>query len=314
MSGILTITLNPALDITTGVERLEPDVKLRCETPRLDPGGGGANVSRALAKFGRESRAFIAVGGALGMAYRMLLEREGLSAVWFEGAGDTRESFAVHDRSAGRQYRFVLPGTPWSEESCRRALEQLEDLMGAGDWVVLSGSQPPGLPADFAARLAAGAARAGAKLALDTSGKALESAARSEDGVYLLRMDRHEAADVLGVESVGEKEAGRLARDLVARGAAKVAVVTIGGDGAVGATEEGAWRVIPPRREIVSSTGAGDSFVAGLVLGLAEGRPFPEALRLAMAAASSAVTTPATELCSKEGTEAALPEVVCRRL
>jgi 6-phosphofructokinase 2 len=314
MSEILTVTLNPALDVTTEVEALRPDQKLRCSAPRLDPGGGGANVSRALAKLGRRSRAFVAVGGAFGQAYRMLLEGEGLDVAWFESEGETRESLAVHDRQAGRQYRFVMPGARWSEDGCRRSLEALEDLMTPDGLVVLSGSLPPGVPEDYALRLAEAAARSGARLVVDTSGPALTRTARSEAGVHLLRMDRHEAAELMEVEEVGEAEALELSRDIVERGAAEIAVVTIGAAGAVGATADGAWRVQPPKREIVSSTGAGDSFVAGLCHGLVGERAFPEALRLAMAAASSAVTTPATELLTREGTEAALEEVQLRGL
>ncbi len=315
MTRILTVTLNPALDVTTGVPRLVEGAKMRCEPPTLDPGGGGANVSRALAKFGHESRCFIAVGGAIGLAYRGLVERDaGLHPVWFEAKGDTRQSLAVHDREGGGQYRFVLPGEPWSDDDGRRALAELEGLMEAGDLVVLSGSQPPGLPDDFAARLCRAAQGKGARLILDTSGPALAHAARPDSCAHVLRMDRHEAAELLGRTRIDLSAAEELARDLVARRACNAAIVTVGGDGAVGATAEGAWHVRPPKVEVTSSTGAGDSFVAGLTARLAEGRAFPEALAFAAAAAASAVQTDATELCSAEGTEAALAGVIVQTL
>ncbi len=315
MTRILTVTLNPALDVTTGVPRMVEGAKMRCETPTLDPGGGGANVSRALVKFGHESRCFIAIGGPIGLAYRELVERDcSLHPVWFAAQGDTRQSLAVHDREGGGQYRFVLPGAPWPEADGPRALSELEALMEAGDLVVLSGSQPPGLPDDFAARLCRAAQGRGARLILDTSGPSLLHAARDDSCAHVLRMDRHEAAELMGRPEIDLASAETLARDLVARRACNVAVVTVGGDGAVGATAEGAWRVRPPKVRVVSSTGAGDSFVAGLTARLAEDRPFPQALAFAMAAAASAVQTEATELCTLEGAETALKGVTTETL
>lgn len=314
MPRILTVTLNPALDQTTEVARLVEGAKMRCAAPRLDPGGGGANVSRALARFGRESLAFIAIGGALGRSYRDLAEAQGLAAHWHEVEAETRQSLAVHDRAGGGQYRFVLPGAPWDEAAWQGALDALAGLMDRDDIVILSGSQPQGAPADFPRRLCALAAPRGARVVIDTSGPALFDAALPNTGAEVLRMDRHEGAELMGLPEIDLALAAALARDLVDRGAARIAIVTVGGDGAAAATPDGAWQVSPPRVEVVSSTGAGDSFVAGLCAQLAQGRPFEDALAFAMAAAADAVTTPATELCTLEGTTAMLPRITRRRL
>ena len=314
MPRILTVTLNPALDQTTEVARLVEGAKMRCAAPRLDPGGGGANVSRALGRFGRDSLAFICVGGALGGSYRALAEAQGLAAHWHEVAAETRQSLAVHDRAGGGQYRFVLPGAPWSDTCWQGALAALSDLAGAGDLVVLSGSQPAGVPADFPRRLCAALQPRGARVVVDTSGPALFDAAMPNTGAHVLRMDRHEGAELMGRPEIGLAEAAELARALVDRGAARIAIVTVGGDGAAAATPDGAWRVSPPLVEVVSSTGAGDSFVAGLCAGLSQDQPFEDALAFAMAAAADAVTTPATELCTLSGTQAMLEGVTRARL
>ena len=153
MSRILTVTLNPALDLTTGVARLEEGHKMRCEPPQMDPGGGGANVSRAIQKLGGASDAFICTGAPLGLTYRELFEASGLSAVWHDCGVPTRQSIAVHDRASGGQYRFVMPGEPWGEPVWQGALDALTRAMRPGDLVVLSGSQPPGVPEDFRADL-----------------------------------------------------------------------------------------------------------------------------------------------------------------
>ncbi len=302
MSRILTVTLNPALDLTTGVERLEEGHKMRCEPPQMDPGGGGANVSRAIHHLGGASEAFICTGAPLGPAYRDLFEASGLPAIWHDCGVPTRQSIAVHDRASGGQYRFVLPGEPWGEPVWQGALDALTAAMRPGDLVVLSGSQPPGVPEDFPRRLCALAGRVGAKVVVDTSGRPLEVAAQPNTGAHVIRMDHYEGMELMGWTEFGPPQAEALARELVARGAASIAIVTVGGDGAWAATEDAAWHCAPPAVEVLSSTGAGDSFVAALAIGLSDGRAFEDALAFAVAAAADAVTTAGTDLCTLEGT------------
>src|SRR6476660_9435452 len=110
MLPVLTVTLNPALDLTTSVERLKPLRKLRCAAPRFHPGGGGVNVSRAIKELGGESRAFVAVGGQTGGQLRRLLDRAGLDVDYWPLSGETRTSFTVMDEAAKVPYRFLLPG------------------------------------------------------------------------------------------------------------------------------------------------------------------------------------------------------------
>ncbi|SFH67940.1 1-phosphofructokinase family hexose kinase [Albimonas pacifica] len=313
MSRILTVTLNPALDLTTGVARLEEGRKMRCEPPQMDPGGGGANVSRAIRKLGGASEAFICTGAPLGTTYRERFAAEGLAAIWHDCGVPTRQSIAVHDRATGGQYRFVFPGELWGEPVWQGALDALTAAMRPGDLVVLSGSQPPGVPEDFPRRLCAMAGRVGAKVIVDTSGRPLEVAAQPNTGAHVLRMDHYEGMELMGWTEFGPREAETLARELVDRGAAEIAIVTLGGDGAWAATAEEAWHCAPPAVEVLSSTGAGDSFVAALSIGLSDGRPFVEAIAFAVAAAADAVTTPGTDLCTLDGTLEKLARVTRAR-
>ena len=110
MTDILTITLNPTVDLSTAADHVHPGPKLRCDAPRADPGGGGINVSRAIRHLGGDSRAFLAVGGATGEWLKVLLDAEGTRFEGFQIDGETRQSLAVTDRSTGLQYRFVMPG------------------------------------------------------------------------------------------------------------------------------------------------------------------------------------------------------------
>lgn len=314
MSRILTVTLNPALDLTTSVERLEEGHKMRCAPPALEPGGGGANVSRAIAHLGGTSRAFICIGGPLGLSYKALFKDEGLPALWHDNGVPTRQSIAVHDRATGGQYRFVMPGEPWSERVWQGALESLMRAIGRDDLVVLSGSQPPGVPDDFPTRLCAIANRMGARVIVDTSGKPLAEAAKPGAGAHVLRMDHYEGMELMGWREFGEPEAERLARELVARGAAEIALVAFGAKGTWMASATEAWRAAPPKVEVNSTTGAGDSFVGAFALGLRQGMSLPETLAFSVAAAADAVTTAGTELCTLAGTLEKMKGVALTRL
>ncbi|MCR8722672.1 1-phosphofructokinase family hexose kinase [Frigidibacter sp. ROC022] len=307
MPTILTVTLNPALDLSTETESIRPGPKLRCAAPRVDPGGGGVNVSRALRNLGGDSRALVALGGACGMRMAALLAEEGITVLPLDAPGETRESLAVTETASGAQYRFVMPGPAWAGTDLARALDRIVAEAAADSLVVLSGSLPPGVPEDLAALLAARLAPTGARLLVDTSGAPLRRLAAEPAGLFLLRMDGAEATELAGAPLPDLAATAGYARSLVARGVARVVVLARGAEGNVLAAEDGAWAARCPKREVTSAVGAGDSFVAGLTLALARGETLPEALRHGAAAASAAVLTPATDLCRAEDHAAILP-------
>ncbi len=150
---ILTVTLNPALDLSTDVEKVESGQKLRCGPARLDPGGGGVNVTRAISKLGGQSLPFVVVGGVTGQMFRTLLENEAIEAAWFDIDAETRQSIMVYERATGEQYRFVLPGPEWGAATAQAMLDKLELVLRSAtepiQYVVASGSLPPGLPRRF---------------------------------------------------------------------------------------------------------------------------------------------------------------------
>lgn len=161
-TAILTVTLNPALDLATSVEKVAPGPKLRCSEPMTDPGGGGINLSRAIHNLGGNSRAFVALGGPLGELLAAMLVKVGIETTRFAAPGDTRLSFAVTETRNGGQYRFMLPGPVWSVPVVTRVLAAIAAAVPHGGFVVLSGSQPPGVSEDFAARLGGALATTGA--------------------------------------------------------------------------------------------------------------------------------------------------------
>ena len=300
---ILTVTLNPALDVATSAEAVVPELKLRCEAPQVDPGGGGINVSRAIARMGGRSTALVALGGGTGARLCDLMRAEGLAMLRLDAPGETRQSLSVTDRGSGAQFRFVLPGPDWGAPEVGLALDSIAAAASPGGIVVLSGSNPPGVPPDFAAALAARLAGTGARLFIDTSGTALAAVAAGGAPVEVLRMDDAEAEGLAGTPLPGRTDTADFAAALVGRGAARSVLIARGADGNIIAGPSGRWHAAATNLAVVSAVGAGDSFVGGYALALARGWPVEMALGLGAAAASAACLTPATELCRPEDVE-----------
>lgn len=313
MTPILTITLNPALDLATETDSVYPGEKLRCGPPRTDPGGGGINVARAIKRLGGQAFALVASGGATGAQMLALLAAEGVRTGLLAAPGDTRISLSVADRKTGAQYRFMLPGPAWSDSDIRTALIMLEGALTEGEYCVLSGSQPPGLSDDFTAKFAEICVRNAAKLVVDTGGAPLAAlVAEPGPGVEVLRMNHDEAEELAGHPLPGVAETAALADSLRTRGVARIVIVARGAEGSVMVAEGLRVQCAAPKVKVVSRVGAGDSFVGALTLALARGAPPDEALRHGVAAASAAVMTEGTALCRQEDVEAILPECLLR--
>lgn len=311
MTSILTITLNPTVDISVAADDIMPDRKLRCTAPLTNPGGGGINVSRAIHELGGNSTAFVAAGGPTGDKLMHLLAEIGIGLAPFPAPGETRQSISTTDLSTGEQYRFILPGPTWGKRDMDKALARIVRAAPEGGIVVLSGSQPPGLPEDFPARLASRIARTRSRLFLDTSGKALQHLLNDDlRPADLLRMDDLEAEALAGRPLEDAADRADFAQSLVARGIAHAVIIAQGAEGNVLATATERYRAVPPVVPVTSRVGAGDSFVGAFTLALARGKPMSEALRFGTAAAAAAVMTPATDLCRARDVRRLLPQ--CR--
>ncbi len=301
MGSILTVTVNPALDVTTSTAKLEPQRKLRCGPPVTDAGGGGANVSRAIKELGGESRAFVALGGNTGRLFAEILRHAGVDYSEFPLQGETRSSLTVMEEATGLHYRFVLPGPDQSRETGEHMLAELGRLIDEGTrYVVASGSLLPGIGNDFYARLGTTARWRGARLILDTHGAALREGLAGRP--YLIRLNEIEARE-LAEETERNAPVGDLARILVRRHVADVVVIGLGEQGSLVTTADGQFSISPPRVQVRSMVGAGDSYVAALTLALSRGWSLEAANRYGVAAAASAVTGEATQLCRLADTE-----------
>lgn len=294
-SPILTLTLNPALDLAAEAPQVVPGPKLRCSAPLVEPGGGGVNVSRAIAELGGSSRAVLALGGPTGQELAALLSAQGIDLVQLVAPGPTRQSLSITDQN-GEQYRFVLPGPVWTAQAQAEILGQIDDMLMPGTHLVLSGSQPPGMTPDFAVQIARLCATRGAVSLVDTSGVPLETLAR-QGCADVLRMDHAESEILAGRALTSRADSLGFARDLVKRGAAHMVVMARGAEGNVLVTAQTALSCRPPDVPVRSKVGAGDSFTGAFVLALARAMSPAEALRQGTAAAAAAVMTEGSALC-----------------
>jgi len=305
---IVTLTLNPALDLSTETERVEPERKLRCTAARRDPGGGGINVARVVNELGGEALAVVALGGPVGELVAEQLAACGVEFVAVEVEGGTRQSLTVTEQASGRQYRFVLPGPPLRPEEWVECMEATVAAAAGVDLVVASSSLPPGVPDDAFAALAARLHEHGIPVAVDTSGPALRAAIAAP--VAFVKPSANELRAAAGRDLDREADYEQAARELLAEGRCGAIVVSLGAAGALAvARDEEALLVRAPAVRVVSAVGAGDSMVAAMALSLARGQPLREAARWGVAAGTAAVLTPGTALCTRADVEAVAERV-----
>lgn len=307
MADILTLTVNPSIDVSTSVERIAPIHKLRCSEPLRDPGGGGINVARVAVRFGADVKALCTIGGAVGALLHRLIEREEIPIEPIAVSEETRESFTVFEERSGREYRFVLPGPRLSEAEWQKVLEVLAGVGDRPRYVVASGSLSPGVPDDFYARTAKLVRDMGAKLVLDTSGPSLQAALKT--GVYLFKPNLRELRELSGQPLTNEPSWISACRKLILNGAAEAVALTLGDQGALLVTKQGAWRARGLPIEPRSAVGAGDSFLGAMVWSLAEGQDMAQAFRYGVAAGSAALLSPGTGLCQRGDVERLFAEV-----
>ncbi|MBI1330876.1 MAG: hexose kinase [Alphaproteobacteria bacterium] len=296
---IVTLTLNPAIDIATMTQKLSPFDKLRCDPERRDPGGGGINVARVILRLGGNALAVFPAGGGTGAMLEHMLRKEGLAVRSAQIDGTTREDFSVIERASGNEYRFVMPGPVLSDGELSALLDTVLAEAEGGAVVVASGSLPPHTRASFYAELSAALKAKGAKLVLDTSGTPLKLAL--EEGVWLVKPNRTEISELVGTRLRGVNSWCKAARDIVTSGKAQIVALSIAAEGALLVTRTGCWHAHAPAIKPVSTVGAGDSFLGALICSLASEREPADALRHAVAAGSAALLAPGTELAHTEG-------------
>ncbi len=291
---VATLTLNPSADISVEVSRWRPGEKLRAKVVRWDPGGGGINVARVMRALGLDCLAIHTAGGPEGDKLNHALDRAGLHHRPIAIQDATRISVLIGDRKTGDRYTLTFPGPVLSQSECATCLAAVAASGATRGTLIASGSLPPGAPLDFYAEAARLVANAGGRFILDTSGAAVQPALN--EPIFLAKLNQRELADLAG-HALDDRDAViAFGRELVARKRLENLAITLGAEGAVLVTPAGAHASPAPRINARSPVGAGDSFLAALVVGLFNAEPIDRALRIAVCAGAAAASGEGTTL------------------
>ena len=293
MTRIVTLTLNPTIDVAYTLDHLAHSDKLRAASQRCDPGGGGINVARVFVRMGGDARCVYMSGGSTGIALDALLDLHQLARTPITIQGETRISSTVFERLSGKEYRIVPAGPKISETECQACLDQLAVI--DCDYLVISGSMPRGVPDDFYAKVAFEAQQRGIRVVLDSSGEPLRAAIASGN-IELAKPNLKEFQELILEDITDPFEIGEAAQEIVRKGGARLIVISLAERGGVLASAENVTLCKAPTVETASSVGAGDSCVAAMVQGLALGLNDKEAFKMGIAAGGAALLTPGTGL------------------
>ena len=298
MYPITTVTLNPCIDKSTKIPLLVPEKKMRCSVPIFEPGGGGINVARVLNRFGCKALAIYPAGGYSGKFLSQLLSKEDIPSNCIETASHTRENLIVFEESSGKQYRFGMPGAALQKVELLHCLKAIEESQS--EFIVVSGSLATMQAQDAIAIIANRAKQQNKKLVIDTSGPSIKVAL--EVGVFMIKPNLGELSVLLDKEAT-IASAGTLAKEIVEKGQAQNVIVSLGKAGALLITKELHIHFTPPAVKTISTVGAGDSMVAGILYKLVNGWTMADACKYGVACGTAATMNPGTELCHKSDAE-----------
>ncbi|WP_030386277.1 1-phosphofructokinase [Streptomyces sp. NRRL S-241] len=286
---ILTITPNPSLDRTYGVHALSRGRVLRADGERVDPGGKGVNVSRAVAAAGFRTTAVLPLGGTPGVLLAELLGAQGVDVTAVSIAGQTRSNIALAEPD-GTLTKINSPGPELSREESALLLDTVGSCAADVTWIACCGSLPRGLGPEWYAELVRRAHAAGARIALDTSGPALPAALAA--GPEVIKPNAAELAAAVGRPLPTLGDAVKAAEELRTRGAGAV-LASLGRDGQLLVSAEGAFHGTAPTPAVRSDVGAGDASLAGFLIAGGAG---PQALASALAHGAAAVQLPGSAM------------------
>lgn len=313
MFNTITLTMNPSLDVSTSVEKVVDTNKLRCSPETLQPGGGGINVARVIKEMGGTSCAVFPSGGYTGQRLIKLLSNEG---VRFESIAlpiDTRQCFSVHETSSGRDFRFILPGEPLSDSDVKDCLSYFKQLKQAPRFLVASGSLPPGVAHDFYAELSVIATKIGSHFVLDTAGISLAKAIES-GGLYMIKPSLQELEELIDAKLESEESRLRAARNLILSGSTQLVVLSLGEEGALMVGRDFALRAPAIPVKPLSTVGAGDSMVGGILWGLTQDHDLEIAFKYGIACATGTLLNIHSKMCNAQDVARLYSQATVQRL
>lgn len=288
---IYTVTLNPALDREYIVPDLKMDEVLRASSVRIDYGGKGFNVSRMLAALGTESVAVGFAGGTTGKKLQEGLAEKNIDTEFVWVAGETRTNVSIVNDAGRHHLKVNEPGPTISEDEIWRLIKKIEALIFPGDWWVLAGSLPPGVPANLYAQIIQMINAGGARTILDTSGKPLELGCRAKP--FLVKPNRYEAAELTGMPAGTPEQLLQIIANIHQMGVKNV-IISGGKKKTLLSNGNGRWVGSPPSIVEKNPIGAGDAMVAGIVWRLGKGNTIIDAFSWGIACGAAAASQPGT--------------------
>ncbi|MGI8923863.1 MAG: 1-phosphofructokinase [Fimbriimonadales bacterium] len=302
---ILSVTLNPSVDRTLFVETLKVADTNRIVRTETDAGGKGVNVARVAAELGLDVIATGFLAGKPGLFVKQVLDEEAVSHSFIEVPGETRLNILV-ETTEGPPTTFNERGPVISKDSWTELLDAIGSRIGWFNYVVMGGSIPPGLGAEAFGEILTSVNK---PCVVDADGDALRLALDRKP--FMVKPNRQEAERLLNVTIGDIGQALRAARELRNRGVT-IAIVSLGKDGAVMASDQGEFIADAPRVEVVSTVGAGDSLIGGFLHRLELRMDHADCLRWGVAAGAATATTSASEICRRAKVEELLPSVIIR--
>jgi 1-phosphofructokinase len=305
--SVITVTMNPALDKTVSVEKLQLGVVNRIKESRTDAGGKGINVAKVLKGFGVKVSAWGIAGGYQGRMIRNKLEQAGISVFFVDAPGETRVNLKVVDESTRVTTEINEPGMPVDEEMLQRFKDLFNEGIDTAGIVVLGGSLPPGAPSGYYAELIRAAHLKNVMVVLDADGEAFAKGV--EASPFAVKPNIHEMESYFKRTLKTDAELVEAARHLILHKGIKLVQVSMGSQGSILVNASQAFRARPFPIEPVSTVGAGDSMVAAMVYGLLKGLPLESIARLSSAAGTITASKHGTQVCSLDEVEAGKDQI-----
>ncbi len=307
---ILTLTMNPAIDRTIGVDRLAFDDRAYILSSKDSPGGRGINAACVIHSFGGDTLAILPAGGERGTRFEQYMMKCGFPVTTVPVRNDIRLNLTITDRH-GLTVKLNEIGPRLDRGEISSVEGTVESQLANASWLMLCGSLPPGVPSEFYAQLIARAKKKGVKTLLDTDGEALSQGI--EAGPTIVTPNQQEAERLLNTVLLTRSHSLAAARRIQSLGADGV-VLSLASRGAIGVSGKDIWEAIPPRVDAISPIGAGDALAAAFTWAYDKSGDFADALRWGVAAGTASATLPGMSFASLEQTRTIHDEVDLRRI
>jgi 6-phosphofructokinase 2 len=307
---IVTITLSPCLDKSTTVEKFVPEKKLKCSYPIFEAGGGGINVSRALRNFKTNSFCIYIAGGYTGRILSNLIYHEKLNAAPVPSDLYTRENFIVFENQTHLQFRFGMPVNPITVKEWKSVITRLKKTKAK--YVVLSGSIWPYVDDEFYVQLNKYIKKYDVHFIADTAGIALKTVLKT--GAFLIKPNQNEFSQLFGSKTLTPNQIIAKSKQMIQEGSVENILVSLGESGAVLVNGKGVWQFTPPKLDIKSTVGAGDTMVAGIVYQMHHGKTIVDAVRFGIACGSATTINSGMQLATLDQANVMLKKIKVKKI